>query len=351
MRTLLLLCTLALADHLRAQCDFTPTVGPTGIILCPFATDTLTTQVYDTYQWFRNGQPIPGATQRTLPVAFQTDAGYRFHVAATLNGCTALSDTVLVDGWAFPTMMVTSAGDPPRALEGGGLLRYCAGDTATLTLNAPYTASITWFRDGVALPGEVDPTLVITTSGGYTAHAAPGLCPAVVFSLDVSVPMQFDPAPVPVILNIGGVLCASPFASDYAWYLNGGTDPVDIGTCHEPQEPGVYTAQRITTAECTAPSAPYYHFSTGMPEGAGAAPYSVQLLSGGLIRVQRPADAMRATAWRITDALGRTLRTGTFPPADQLEIPLDGLAGGVLLFQPLHADGAAAPATRFVLTH
>lgn len=345
MRPLSLLPAFVLSCTLAAQCTFTPTVGPTGIILCPFATDTLTTQVYDSYQWYRNGQPIPGATQRALPVAYQTDAGYRFSVAATQNGCTALSDTVLVDGWAFPTMLVTSAGDPPRAVDNGGILRFCVGDTAKLALNHPYTASITWFRDGVPLPGELAPTLVVTTDGSYTAHAAPGLCPAVVFALGLSVPVTFEAPQAPTIIHVGGTLCAQPFANDHTWYLDG--VPVDVGTCHEPQQYGTYTVEATGTYGCTALSTPYLHLATGLPSGDATAPYAVQVLPSDLLRVQPPAHSAPATHWRITDVQGRTLRNGIF--TGELNLPLHDLANGVLLFQPLNAEGPVAPATRFVL--
>ncbi|HRH70602.1 MAG TPA: hypothetical protein PLB89_13950 [Flavobacteriales bacterium] len=349
MRLPSLFLALALAGTVTAQCDHSPTITPVGLILCPFTTAELTTQQYDSYQWYKQGVPIPGATQQTLAVNFQADAGYRFRVEGTLNGCTAISEQVLVDGWAFPTLMATSGGDAPHTIENGGILRYCLGDTATLTLNAPYTANITWFRDGVAMPVVDDPTLMVTGSGSYTAWAAPGQCPDLVFSLDVSITLLFDDVPVPVIQNIGGVLCASPFSNDYGWYLNGGTEPIDIGTCHEPQVPGAYTARRITTEECTAPSAPYLHVITGQASLDADDAFAVHLRPGDLLQVERPAHAVDITHWRITDLQGRTLHTGRFPLTEQLQVPLADLAAGIFLFQPLRDDGGAAMATRFVL--
>jgi hypothetical protein len=349
LRAIILAGLMPLTDTLAAQCSFTPTISPVDLILCPFTTATLTTQEYDSYQWYKQGVPIAGATGQTLTVSFQSDAGYRFRVEGTLNGCTTISDQVLVDGWAFPTMMVFTGGDAPQAIENGGTMRYCTGDTATLTLNAPYTASITWFRDGLPMPGENAPTLVVSGSGSYTAHAAPGLCPDVVFSLDVSVTMVFDVPQVPTIQNIGGVLCAAPFSNDYGWYLNGGLEAIDIGTCHEPMQPGSYMARRTTSAECTAPSLPYLHFTTGLPTGNDRAAFAVQLHPGGLLRVQRPEHAMHVTHWRITDAQGRVVHHGRFPPVEQMDVTLGNLSSGVYLFQPLQDGLGTAPATRFLL--
>lgn len=348
MRLLSTLTAFTLATAIAAQCPFTPTIEQTGIILCPFTSAELTTQACDSYQWYKQGVPIPGATQQTLTVSFQTGAGYRFQVEGTLNGCTAISEQVLVDGWAFPTLMVYAGGDPPRAVENGGLMRYCAGDTATLNLNAPYTASITWFRDGVPVPGAHSPTLVITGSGSYTAWAAPGLCPELVFSLDVSVTLVFDVPEPPTILNLGGVLCASPFSNAYSWFLNGLPDAIDVGTCHEPLQPGAYTAQIISGTVCTAPSAPYLHLPTGLSEHRAPGAFTVHVQAGNLL-VQRAPDAAHIRNWRMLDLQGRTVREGQFPSDDQLEVPLTGLSSGAFLFQPLAAGDAAAPATRFML--
>lgn len=265
-----------------------------------------------------------------------------------MNGCTALSEEVLVDGLAFISPALYTGGDAPRAIEDGGLLRYCDGDTATLTLGEPYTASITWFRDGMSVPGAHAPTLFVTGSGSYTAHAAPGLCPEVVFSVDVTVTMAFDVPEVPIILNVGGVLCASPFSNAYSWFLNGAPDPVGVGTCHEPLEPGSYTAQLLTGEECTAPSAPYLYLPTGISPAPAAASFPVRVHNNDLL-VERPSSGPAVTHWRIQDAQGRLVLGGPFP-AGNLQVDLSAAAADMLLFQPLQEGHAVAPVTRFVLT-
>src|SRR5688500_19857611 len=86
----LLLCLSV--GTLKAQCSFTPTVTPNNLILCPNATDTLWTQPYDSYQWFKGGVPIPGATQQYYVVNYFADAGDYFKVSATVGTCTELAD-------------------------------------------------------------------------------------------------------------------------------------------------------------------------------------------------------------------------------------------------------------------
>src|SRR2546430_8195554 len=100
--SLLIIAVISLAaKNVQSQCNFTPTIVPNSLIFCPNETDTLSTQVYDTYQWYKNGKPIAGATQRTLVVHQETDQGYFFKVAVTKNGCRDTSKHVFADGYAF----------------------------------------------------------------------------------------------------------------------------------------------------------------------------------------------------------------------------------------------------------
>jgi len=58
-----------------AQCPFDPTVTPADLILCPNSQGELATQSYDSYQWYKEGNPIPGATGQTLVVDAYNDSG------------------------------------------------------------------------------------------------------------------------------------------------------------------------------------------------------------------------------------------------------------------------------------
>src|SRR5690606_8282712 len=101
---------LCAGENAGAQCPFTATVTPNNLILWPSTQDTLWTQVYDSYQWYKAGQPIAGATNQYLVVDHFMDAGSEFSVEVTANSCTEMSDTVLVDGWAFLPPVVMHEG-------------------------------------------------------------------------------------------------------------------------------------------------------------------------------------------------------------------------------------------------
>jgi hypothetical protein len=167
-----------------AQCTHNPTVTPNNLIFCPSGGfDTLWTQNYQGYQWFKDGVLQVGDTLRYRRVT-HLDAGSMFSVDATLNGCTERSPQVMVDGWVFLLPVVATDG-----------LRFplCIGDTLRLRLLPPYTMHIQWTNGGVPIPGATDDTLIVTTDGDYSVSGAPELCPAFLQQLGVTLSYRFIP--------------------------------------------------------------------------------------------------------------------------------------------------------------
>ncbi|MBK8949804.1 MAG: hypothetical protein IPM68_13410 [Flavobacteriales bacterium] len=98
--TLTLAASIALAP-LWAQCPFDPTIQPDPVILCPGAGEVLSTQVYDSYQWYKDGQPITGAIQQTHAVNAFNDGGIQLHGGMHAERLHGRCPPVLVDGWVF----------------------------------------------------------------------------------------------------------------------------------------------------------------------------------------------------------------------------------------------------------
>lgn len=166
---------LALYTGASAQCAFDPTITPSAPILCPNESDTLWTQQYDSYQWYKNNVAIPGATNQFLVVSAAQDAGYNFSVEATLNACTEMSPQVLVDSWVFAGATVMT--DGPFTVDSMGNFMVCAGDTLLLILMSPYTVNIQWFNNNAPLQGQTNDTLIVTYTGNYTVQGSPAICP------------------------------------------------------------------------------------------------------------------------------------------------------------------------------
>ena len=130
-----------------------------------------------------------GDTLQTISVSNPDDVLYYYAVEATLDGCTELSPEVLIDGWAFLPVTVTSSGDFEIGNSGESLV--CIGDTMYFNINLPYNTSITWFKNGSPIAGEDSTTLSVTSAGQYTVTGAPDICPDYLQSLGLTLEVVF----------------------------------------------------------------------------------------------------------------------------------------------------------------
>lgn len=339
MRIHLLSLGLLGALHALAQCPFDPTVTPNDLILCPNASSELSTQVYDSYQWYKDGNLIPGATSQTLPVQQYNDAGSMFSVSATLDGCTEMSPGVLVDSWVFLLPYVINGGDEPNHLGPEGELFFCDGDTLTFELGQPYTTNITWYKNGFPLTNEHGTVLTVTSSGTYTVSGAPGTCPDFVQQLGVDLIVVFTPPTQPTIEVSGDQLCAMPAGNSYQWYAS--EEPIAGNTqCIPITGGGLFYVYVDYGGDC-------------------------QIMSDGLIiegvdELQRSAFTLApnpATAgtriswtdgqqpkgtWALVDMSGRTVRRGAFGSIGSVWLDTRELPAGRYLFKPVE-DAAWAP--------
>lgn len=186
-----------LAAPAAAQCPFDPTI--TGdLLVCPESSTLLSTQPYDTYQWYRrsfpNGtaMPIAGANGPTLDVGAYETPVY-ISVLATHNGCSEQSPEVLVDGLAFLPVTVLSEGTFDIGPEGE--LVICVGDTVSLVALQPYTLHHQWYDGPDPVAGANDDTLIVTQPGNYWLTASPTDCPDYTASLGVQIAVVWGDAP------------------------------------------------------------------------------------------------------------------------------------------------------------
>lgn len=307
MRTIPTLALSLSLGLLKAQCPFDPTIQPDPVILCPGAAEVLSTQVYDSYQWYKDGQPIPGAIQQTHAVNSANDAGSSFTVECTLNGCTEMSPPVLVDGWVFLLPFVMHEGDIEYDMGPNGELLFCEGDTLLLTLMPPYDTNIQWTNGGVPIPGANGPTLTVTENGVYTVSGAPSICPNFIQQLGVSIVAEFTAPARPVITLNGADLCASPAGNSYQWFLNG--QPIAGSTpCIVAGIPGAYTVFVDYGLPCQAMSDPF-GITTGVGERTGRTEVVISPNPAtNTVRFHWPGT--RPGTWTVIDAAGRAVVWG-----------------------------------------
>lgn len=74
-------------------CSFSPTISPDNLSICPNTSDTLWTQIYDSYQWLdSNGDSIPNQNNQY----FLASGNESYSVIVKDNGCTEISPQVYV---------------------------------------------------------------------------------------------------------------------------------------------------------------------------------------------------------------------------------------------------------------
>lgn len=341
-RTTLLLLLMMPLSAAMAQCTFTPTITPSSLILCPDESATLSTQVYDSYQWYKDGNLITGATGQTLEVEQFNDAGSSFTVSATLDACTEMSTSVLVDGYMFIFPYVIHGGDEPNSTGPNGEEVFCEGDTLTLTLGAGYTENIVWTNNGVPIPDETSPTLTVTTSGLYTVSAAPDVCPNSVMGIGVDIGVTFNAPMQPEIVSNGDQLCAYPTGNSTQWYLGG--EPIATTDCITMTSSGPYTVFVDYGNDCQIISEPF--MTTGIATVSAPRFTISPMPAQSRTIISWPASLQPHGTWRILDMTGRSALSGAFPANSRLTLDVSTLEVGNYFF--VSADQTWKP-TRIVV--
>lgn len=303
---LLASASLLTATLSHAQCLHDPVVIPDSLVLCPGDTFTLSTMAADAYQWFRNLDPIPGATNQTLVVYGSVDAGSFFKVHVTLDSCTESSPTMVIDGYAFIQPQVFYSGDVLSV--DSTELTICANDTLLLLAQPPYNTGFQWYEDSVLIGGENNDTLVITAPGTYTLTAQQNGCPNVQSAMSYPWTIVQEPVLQPTISMVGTDLCADPPGNSYQWAING--IPVLNGTAQcisASFQGGSYTVSVDYGSPCQLDSDPF------------VVQVVDELIAGDLMVYPNPAstdlwisrtNGQPIGQWRLLDALGRQVLAG-----------------------------------------
>jgi hypothetical protein len=171
--------------------------------LCVGDSRTLTSTPANAYQWFRNGQAIPGATNRNFVV---TQSGNYSVELSNAAGCTTLSGDVSFNFTALPG----------NSIQANGATEFCAGGEVRLT--APQGGTYQWLRNGVAIPGAQSRDFVAISTGAYRVTVTNGGICAVTSEV-----MQVNVNPLPeAIITLNGIEMQAPQGDfNYQWYKNG----------------------------------------------------------------------------------------------------------------------------------
>lgn len=154
-----------------------------NFMLCPNSTSTLSTQVYDTYQWKKrdygssNAVNIAGEVNQSITIDDYNYTVSYVSVEVTSNGQTFLSPEVFIDGWAFLPIAVQINGNYTINPNNGEVTLVNQSDYVIFTVLDPYDTNIIWYKDGQIIPNQNTSSIQVNEAGVYGVSAAPALCP------------------------------------------------------------------------------------------------------------------------------------------------------------------------------
>ncbi len=230
-----------------------PTIINGNVILCPGGQETLITQEYDTYQWYKNGNLIPGATQQTHVITYFQDVGSNFSVFVTLGAQSAMSPSIFVDGYMFLPLVVSSYGQG-YWFTGDGW-EMCEYHELFFEVMSPYNTNIQWYRNGMPIPGANSSIFQVDQTGTYTVSGAPAICPDY-FQYSLPLPVIVHVPPTPIITQSSDTLITSVFPGQ--WYFGENPLPGATGQFLVPETVGWYSFEFTDENGCKKMSEPYY---------------------------------------------------------------------------------------------
>lgn len=168
-----------------------------------------------TYQWYRNGVAISGATSFQY-TATQTG---NYYVVITLGPNTAHSDTIAV----------TVNGPPNAAITPSGSIAICSGNPLTLNATTGNGYTYQWFKDGTPIAGATTSSYVANAPGNYSVQVYNG-CYAVsnIVTITNGTPPSaaITPSGATSFCPGGSVTLSAPTGFSYQWSSGGNSQSI-----------------------------------------------------------------------------------------------------------------------------
>ncbi len=209
-----------------------------------------------TYQWYRNGSAIPGASASsyTIGATALTDSGlYTVAVIGACGGTTTVMST-------NDTLRVVSS--PPASITAGGPTTICPGNTVPLNANVGSGYTYQWSNNNGIIAGATSPSYSAGLASTYKVTVSgSGGC----YTTSAGVTVVVNAAP-PAVVTPGGstTLCQGSCVSlsagntasqTYQWNINGTAIPGATGVSYSACVQGTYTVTITNTNNgCTATS-------------------------------------------------------------------------------------------------
>lgn len=223
-----------------------PTVTPGGpTTFCVGGSVILTSNRAGGNQWYRNGNPIGGATSQTYLATASGD----YTDTMTSSSCTSSPSA--------PISVTASPIPPTPAITPGGPITFCEGGSVTLTSSSAIGNQ--WYLNGNEIEGARGQTYTANAMGNYTVTVTESGCTA-----PASVPILITVNPLPpapainasgsgTFCGVGSVTLTSSSINGNQWYLNGKPIAGATNQTYIVKASGDYT-DTVTESGCSSPA-------------------------------------------------------------------------------------------------
>ncbi|HNR20951.1 MAG TPA: M12 family metallo-peptidase [Bacteroidia bacterium] len=171
--------------------------GTTTICAGSATTFSANTGFNYSYQWYRNGVALAGASNST----YATSSNGSYYVIITQGGaCSVTSNTVVLS--------VTN--NPNATITAGGPTTFCAGQNVVFTANTFAGVAYQWKKNGIDIAGATNQSYTATTAGSYRVKQTANGCTKSSSAISVIVNCRLAGAIVAESNNITDALKLSP---------------------------------------------------------------------------------------------------------------------------------------------
>ncbi|MBC8988382.1 gliding motility-associated C-terminal domain-containing protein, partial [Pedobacter sp. N36a] len=196
-------------------------------------------------QWFKDGNPITGATGQTHIVR---ESG-KYTVIVTLTNCLSPeSARAIITLNPIPAAPTITATNHAVFCEGGHVILTSSENTGNQ-----------WYKNGILIPGAIDKNYTATTPGDYSLGfknsngcASPISLPTNVTEVQYPGQPQISPSNETTFCEGGVVILTSSSNSGNQWYKNGILIPGATGKTFSVSEIGIYTVSVTNAGGCTS---------------------------------------------------------------------------------------------------
>ena len=320
----------------------TPSIAAGGpITFCEGASVLLTASGGLSFQWYKSGTIIDGATSSSLNVT----AGGNYQAVSFNNGCQSnLSNGIPI---------VVNTVETPIIVSAGGKTTICNGSTVLLSAPLGSTSlDYQWYRNDTAIVNGTSRTYTASVTGTYrlkittAAGCTSGFSNRIVISAGTVVTPTVNAADTTTFCAGASVLLNSTTAASYQWYKNGILINGAVSQSYNANETGSFTVVIQNDSGCYSnPSAAIAVTVNPVP----SAPTSITGPTNVLIvstQTYTAATVAGATSYNWTLPSGWTGTSTT----NSISVTVKGNAGVDTIYVSATVNGCTSPVAKLAVT-